>query len=482
MIAINLIMIIIYNNTKVSEALVERSKVEAEKAQELLHRVEETIEIIDTSTLSLDEKLNINNKNLQIITDTSNYITNIIKETAIGSSLQDNSIKRVNGIIDEAKCKFSEAYEGTKESNKVSKNSRDIILKVMSIMTAMMLIIINLGSLKVSADIKEYVIDELFISEDNYSEKIQNQVIPYLNSIMQEGNIHGEDDIELYYRKYKVENSTGSIVISHGFGEFIEIYNELIYYFTKNGYNVFIMEHRGHGLSGMLGIEDETQIHVEDFKDYVEDFRKFVDEVVVKETGDDDLFLFAHSMGGAIGSTFLIDYPDYFDDAILSSPMMTVNTRSIPLFIADIIAGAADSVGLGGKYVPGKTAYKTSIIEESGTSSVNRFNYTRDVAIDNEVLRRGGPSLSWLNNSIDIGKYITNKKNAYKVEIPVILFQPENDDFVKEKGQNLFSKYAKDCTLIKVENSKHEIYKEQDHIAKDIIESVISFYNSKNVK
>lgn len=482
MIAINLIMIIIYNNTKVSEALVERSKVEAEKAQELLHRVEETIEIIDTSTLSLDEKLNINNKNLQIITDTSNYITNIIKETAIGSSLQDNSIKRVNGIIDEAKCKFSEAYEGTKESNEVSKNSRDIILKVMSIMTAMMLIIINLGSLKVSADIKEYVIDEIFISEDNYSEKIQNQVIPYLNSIMQEGNIYGEDDIELYYRKYKVENSTGSIVISHGFGEFIEMYNELIYYFTNNGYNVFIMEHRGHGRSGMLGIEDETQIHVEDFKDYVEDFRKFVDEVVVKETGDDDLFLYAHSMGGAIGSVFLIDYPEYFDAAILNAPMMTVHTGNVPLFLAKIIANAADLIGLGGKYVPGRTSYKTSFIEDSGTTSVDRFAFSSNMIENNKVLQRGGPSLKWLKNSLSIGKYISNEYNASKVEIPIRLFQAENDDFVKEKGQNLFSKYAKDCTLIKVENSKHEIYKEQDHIAKDIIESVISFYNSKNVK
>lgn len=151
-----------------------------------------------------------------------------------------------------------------------------------------------------------------------------------------------------------------------------------------------------------MGIEDETQIHVEDFKDYVEDFRKFVDEVVVKENGNDDLFLFAHSMGGAIGSTFLIDYPDYFDAAILNAPMMTVNTGSVPLFIADIIASVADSIGLGGKYVPGREPYKTAIIEKSGTSSVNRFSYSRDVAIDNEVVRRGGPSLTWLNNSIDI--------------------------------------------------------------------------------
>lgn len=356
------------------------------------------------------------------------------------------------------------------------------LLKGMSIITAMMLIIINLGSLKVSADVIESTIDDIFISEENYSEKINEQVIPYLNSIMQEGNIHGEDDIELYYRKYKVENSTGSIVISHGFGEFIEIYNELIYYFTKNGYNVFMMEHRGHGRSGTLGIEDETQIHVEDFKDYVEDLKKFVSEVVIKENGDDDLFLYAHSMGGAIGSAFLIDYPEYFDAAILNAPMMTVHTGNVPLFLAKLIANIANLIGLGGKYVPGRGAYKTFFIEDSGTTSVDRFNFTFNMTEGNKVIQRGGPSLRWLKNSLDIGKYITDKDNASKVQIPVKLFQAENDDFVKEEGQNLFSKYAKDCTLVTVENSKHETYKEQDHIAKDVIESVINFYNSKNIK
>ena len=128
-VAINLVMLMIYNSTKISEALIKKSKVEAEKAQELLHKVEETMEVVETSTLSLDEKLNVNNKNLHMITDTSNYITNIVKETAVGSERQAESIKNVNGIIDEAKCKFTEAYEGTKKSNDVSKNSRGIVNK-----------------------------------------------------------------------------------------------------------------------------------------------------------------------------------------------------------------------------------------------------------------------------------------------------------------------------------------------------------------
>ena len=100
------------------------------------------------------------------------------------------------------------------------------LLKGILMIMTVILVVINLMSLNVSANIKEYKIDDIFIREDNYDEKINEQVIPYLNSIMNEGNIHGKDDIELYYRKYKVEDSIGSIVISHGFGEVIESYKE----------------------------------------------------------------------------------------------------------------------------------------------------------------------------------------------------------------------------------------------------------------
>ena len=43
-------------------------------------------------------------------------------------------------------------------------------------------------------------------------------------------------------------------------------------------------------------------------------------------SGEQKLFLFAHSMGGAIGADFLEEYPEYFNSAILSAPMFQVNT------------------------------------------------------------------------------------------------------------------------------------------------------------
>ena len=203
----------------------------------------------------------------------------------------------------------------------------------------------------------ENKLDETYISEDNYDEDMKNIVEPYINSRLKSGYVDGDEDVKLYYEKYKVEDAKGNIVISHGYSENLERYHEMIYYFMKNGYNVFGIEHRGHGRSGTLGQVDKTQINVNNFNQYVTDFKIFMDEVVMKNNEDKKVLLFAHSMGGAIGTKFLEDYPDYFDGAILNAPMLEVNTGNIPEFLANIIVSFQVLIGNGGEYVLGKGPY-----------------------------------------------------------------------------------------------------------------------------
>ena len=70
------------------------------------------------------------------------------------------------------------------------------------------------------------------------------------------------------------------------------------------------------------------------------------------------------------------------------------------------------------------------------------------------------------------------KKNAECVKIPILLFQAGKDTFVKPGGQNKFSKYAKDCKLVRIEESKHDTYNERDKIFEPYINQVIDFYKS----
>ena len=70
-----------------------------------------------------------------------------------------------------------------------------------------------------------------------------------------DGYIESYDSTAIYYRTYRIPQAKAAIVISHGFCEFAEKYKEVIYYFLKNGYSVYVPEHRGHGYSDRIVVD-----------------------------------------------------------------------------------------------------------------------------------------------------------------------------------------------------------------------------------
>ena len=152
------------------------------------------------------------------------------------------------------------------------------------------------------------------------------------NVIYEDGFFMGKNEIKIFYRSFEVDNSKSVIVISHGFCESSDKYREFIKLLNKNNYSVYIMEHRGHGRSGRLGI-DNSQINVENFNYYVEDLKTFLDSIVVPNLNNRKLYLYAHSMGGAIGALFLEKYNSYFEKAILNCPMMEIDTGKYPKIV-----------------------------------------------------------------------------------------------------------------------------------------------------
>lgn len=318
---------------------------------------------------------------------------------------------------------------------------------------------------------------EKYISHYKYKEDMINKVEPYLKNKMENGFIKGEKNLQLYYEKFICENAKANIVICHGFGEYTEKYYELIYYFMQEGYSVFIMEHRGNSRSQRLG-NDDYQISIDKFSYYIEDFKKFIDEVVLKNANDKSLLLFAHSMGGAIGTLFLERYPNYFKGAVLSAPMHEINTGNVPKFIAGAIAKIMKACGKGNGYLPGQQPYKgEKRFPGRSTNSKERYEYQFDKIKNTKQYQTGGSSAAWYIEGKKATKELVKKKNASKVKVPVLLFQAEYDTHVIPQGHYKFAGYAKNCKVIYVKGSKHEAYCETDKITFAFTEKVILFYN-----
>jgi len=314
---------------------------------------------------------------------------------------------------------------------------------------------------------------DLLISEDNYSQTLENVVVPYTDQFKKTGYITGEKKVKLFYETYALENSKGTVVISHGLGENLDKYDEMIYYYLNMGYSVYAMEHRGHSRSGRLG-SDETMVNVESFSYYFKDLKKFLDEVVVPEQGKNNLYLFGHSMGGGIATRFLETYPEYFQAAILSSPMIEVLSGNVPSFFAKLLAHGAAITPWKNKYVTGKGPFNPDYnFGGSHTHSEARYARLWQLRTDNEIYRMGGTSFNWLSESY----YATlaARTNASKVKIPVLLFQAGQDTLVGADGQNTFAKRAANCKVVRFENAKHDLYFESNDVLETYYNEVFNF-------
>ncbi|PJI09789.1 MULTISPECIES: alpha/beta fold hydrolase [Clostridium] len=319
--------------------------------------------------------------------------------------------------------------------------------------------------------------ENYYITEKNYSKEMKG-VEKYLGNIRKSGYFHGKNNLKIYYEKYVLSDSKASIVISHGFRESMVKYNETIYYFLKNGYSVYGLEHRGHARSGRLG-KDSTQTSIDKFDYYVDDFKTYMDTVVIPENKGKKLFLFAHSMGGAIGGLFLERHPGYFNAAILSAPMFEINTGKYPEFFSRVTASVVNLIRCGDNYAPGKHAYSKELYsKDSCTGSKIRYDYYSRKIDNNTELQNGGPSFKWLNESLTATDEVTDEENASKVTIPVLLFQAADDNTVKPQGENKFAKSAKNCKLVVVKNSNHEIYREKDSVIIPYFHKVFKFLSS----
>jgi lysophospholipase len=291
-----------------------------------------------------------------------------------------------------------------------------------------------------------------------------------------------KDKIRLNYRRFINPEAQKALVISHGTPEWIGKYRELIYDFYNQGYSVYIFNHRGYGRSDRL-TSDPLKTHTDDFMYYVHDLAAFVSEVV-KPHGHESLYLFAHSFGGGVAAVYLKEYPGIFKAAVLSAPMIEMNTKPFPELAAAAVSAGGMMIGKGDEYAPNQGAPDPSkdTAEHSGTSSQIRFKTYREFILKEDQdkehpLYMGGPTNHWVFSALRRTMAIRKKENASKVTDPILLFSSNNDSWVMSKGQKTFCSYAPKCKLVEIEG-RHEMWNEVDSVRVPYLIELLKFYQN----
>ncbi len=310
------------------------------------------------------------------------------------------------------------------------------------------------------------------LDEKNLEQEITQVVEPFLEQYRTIGRL----DDKIYYELYKLPGAKATIVFSHGASETCVKFHEFIYYAMQEGYSCAIMDHLGHGHSMREG-RDLGVVHVSKFDRYGEFFHEFVHSVVIPSLGG-TLYLFGHSMGGCIAADYLEKWPGEFKKAVLSSPMLGIDTGSIPTWAGMLLCNVQCFLRRGDKklFFQGDFSEKQEFASSCSTSEA-RYNWYHAIRCKDPALQHAPSSYSWTREAVKAGKRVVSQ--ASKIQIPVLLFQAETDGLVLPEPQERFISQIKDGKLIHVAHSKHEIYRSENYVLKDYFAQIFAFYGDE---
>lgn len=314
------------------------------------------------------------------------------------------------------------------------------------------------------------------LPEDILEQKMEEEAEPFLQRIRVSGMMKTTENKGLYYELYPQENAKGTIVVSYGFTESCLKYYELLYYFYREGYQAAIMDHRGHGRS-MREVEDMTVVHVELFSRYVKDLHHFVEKKVKPMADGKPLYLFAHSMGGCIGTFYLEQYPDDFKRAVLTAPMLGVKLGGCPAWAARVLCDMEVFRGKGTERLFTQSAFDPDeSFEECSASSEARHAWYMKKRREDENYQTSSGSYYWGKEAINAGEFVVSRKQAEKIKASVLLFQAEYDSLVKSEPQDRFISRIADGRLVFVPGVRHEIYRAPNEVLQPYLEEIFRFY------
>jgi lysophospholipase len=317
-----------------------------------------------------------------------------------------------------------------------------------------------------------------------------------INEFWQEGifsSFSGIDQIRINYATFVHHDVQESIVLVTGRTESYLKYQELAFDLYQQGYNVFIIDHRGQGLSQRL-LKDSQKGYVKEFDDYAHDLKQFIDEIVTKNglNGSTDKVrtkphLLAHSMGGAIAVRMMQLYPTLVKSTVLTSPMIAVNNGNIPNWLGKAIVNIGDKLNTWfsaeANYFMGQTGFNNvTFAENELCQSAVRYQTFVDIYNNNEEIQLGGVTTHWLKEAIIANHNIF--ANLHKLTTPILVMQSGSDTIVSNDAQNAFCQQLHQhnpvcypqSTPFTISDALHELMFEKDQYRTTAITKALDWF------
>ncbi|MEM9439323.1 MAG: alpha/beta hydrolase, partial [Pseudomonadota bacterium] len=277
----------------------------------------------------------------------------------------------------------------------------------------------------------------------------------------------------------------GVVVFFQGRTEFIEKNVYAYQALLDRNFEVWTLDWRGQGLSERLLPDEPEKGHIDSYATYLSDAEFFLRKIVkLDEVRGVPRILLAHSMGGAIGTTYLLRNPGEFDKAVFSAPLI-----KLPASVDNTLirTGNRAKVAIRPSICTGLNPLSACLWQSEFEDDVDvcsiAGNAAADALIDRDTtehfshdatkvaeiecwivnsrpaepsLGLGGPTSGWLRETYEATDWID--ANRSKLETPLLIVGGSEDRTVSNVGQAAFcDRDNSECCRLELEGAGHEL-------------------------
>ena len=269
------------------------------------------------------------------------------------------------------------------------------------------------------------------------------------------------DDVRLRAALFLPDGpARGSVILSQGRAEFIEKYFEVIGELQARGFAVLTHDWRGQGLSGRAP-PARMWGHARGWRPFMSDYdlllTTFEDRLPKPWIG------VGHSMGGGLTTLALAEGEARLAGAVLSAPMMCIDTaeRSLPsvkrLSFAMNLAGRARNLIL-----PPPDPLDETFEKNILTHDRTRWERTALQGATDPDLKEGGVTWGWLAFALILHSRIKASHRIDKLPIPLTVVAAEDEKLVVNAVSKAVAARAPHGRYVEVAGAFHEILMETD--------------------
>ena len=225
------------------------------------------------------------------------------------------------------------------------------------------------------------------------------------------------------------------------------------------------IDHRGQGFSSRMS-KNPLIGHIDKFENYAWDLISIVEDFKAKKKYHSCL-LVGQGMGAIVGLKGVLTSKELFNGAILSSPTFRFRMKKIASIFGLPLLKIANLLGLGQSPLLSKkfTEEETTCQMRSSAHQYfeNLFPQTR----------LKGPSVRWFCEASDSSRKVM--KRARELKIPILLMQAGKDHLTCLKHQNHFVQVLQNGRMVRLKESRHQIFQEVDPIRTRAMVQVTNF-------